>query len=114
MNSDKEFSEVNSIEGEKTSGVEVDPIKLAFNKAKAYKEAIKSKDGLGIENNGGDRDNLVKESNVVDEVKKDVPDSLKIAMEKAKKYKQNKRVEISETNQGSIYLSLYTFVRMFG
>ncbi|WJX45313.1 hypothetical protein P8452_32201 [Trifolium repens] len=100
MNSDKEFSEVNSIEGEKTSGVEVDPIKLAFNKAKAYKEAIKSKDGLGIENNGGDRDNLVKESNVVDEVKKDVPDSLKIAMEKAKKYKQNKRVEISETNQG--------------
>jgi hypothetical protein len=111
MNSDKEFSEVNSIEGEKMSGVEVDPIKLAFNKAKAYKEAIKSKDGLGNENNGGDGDNLVKESNVVDGVKKD---SLKIAMEKAKKYKQNKRVEISETNQGNIYLSLYTFVRMFG
>jgi hypothetical protein len=110
MNSDKEeFSEVNSIEGEKTSGV--DPIKLAFNKAKAYKEAIKSKDGLEIENNGGDGDNLVKESNVVDGVKKD---SLKIAMEKAKRYKQNKRVETSETDQGNIYLSLYTFVRMFG
>jgi hypothetical protein len=95
MNSDKEeFSEVNSIEGEKTSGV--DPIKLALNKAKAYKESIKSNAGLVIENNGT-------ESNVVDGVKKDVPDSLKIAMEKAKKYKQNKGVEISETNQGNTY-----------
>jgi hypothetical protein len=32
-----------------------------------------------------------------------VPVSLKIAMEKAKKYKQNKGVEISETNQGNSY-----------
>jgi hypothetical protein len=95
MNSDKEeFSEVNSSEGENTSGV--DPIKLALNKAKAYKESIKSNAGLVIENNGT-------ESNVVDGVKKDVPDSLKIAMEKAKKYKQNKGVEISETNQGNTY-----------
>ncbi|GAU47608.1 hypothetical protein TSUD_90130 [Trifolium subterraneum] len=93
MSSDKEeFSEVNStIEGEKTSGV--DPIKLAFNKAKAYKESIKS--------NGGDGDNLVKESNVVDGVKKEVPVSLKIAMEKAKKYKQNKESNgVSENGQG--------------
>jgi hypothetical protein len=92
MNSDKEeFSEVNYSEGENTSGV--DPIKLALNKAKAYKESIKSNAGLVIENNGT-------ESNVVDGVKKD---SLKIAMEKAKKYKQNKGVEISETNQGNTY-----------
>ncbi|CAJ2679331.1 unnamed protein product [Trifolium pratense] len=99
MSSDKEeFSEVNSIEGEKTSGV--DPIKLAFNKAKAYKESIKSKDGFGIKQNGADGDSLVKESNVVDGVKKEVPDSLKITMEKAKKYKQNKGVVVSETDLG--------------
>ncbi|KAL4327177.1 hypothetical protein HN51_034372 [Arachis hypogaea] len=51
----------------------VDPVKLAFSKAKAYKESSnKSK----------------KEDSVVE--KKELPDSVKIAMEKAKNYKQNK------------------------
>ncbi|RYR69772.1 hypothetical protein Ahy_A03g016322 isoform B [Arachis hypogaea] len=51
----------------------VDPVKLAFSKAKAYKESSnKSK----------------KEDSVVE--KKELPDSVKIAMEKVKNYKQNK------------------------
>lgn len=75
-----------SSEAEKTASV--DPIKLAFNKAKAYKESIKSNTGLGIEQNGADGG------------KKDLPVSVKIAMEKAKKYKQNKEVSVSETDQG--------------
>jgi hypothetical protein len=44
-----------------------------------------------------------------------VPVSLKIAMEKAKKYKKNKGVDVSETDQGNtygwfelVYLSLST------
>lgn len=82
----KESSEVNSIEAEKTASV--DPIKLAFNKAKAYKESIKSNTDLGIEQNSADGG------------KKDVSVSVKIAMEKAKKYKQNKGVAVSETDQG--------------
>jgi hypothetical protein len=86
-----------SSEAEKTASV--DPIKLAFNKAKAYKESIKSNSGLGIEQNGADGG------------KKDLPVSVKIAMEKAKKYKQNKEVSVSETDQGNnyelTYLSLF-------
>jgi hypothetical protein len=58
---------------------------------------------LGVERSGVGEENSVKESNAVDGGKKDVPVSLKIAMEKAKKYKQNKEVEISETNQGNSY-----------
>jgi hypothetical protein len=58
---------------------------------------------LGVERSGVGEENSVKESNAVDGGKKDVPVSLKIAMEKAKKYKQNKGVEISETNQGNSY-----------
>ncbi|CAL0304252.1 unnamed protein product [Lupinus luteus] len=66
--------------------VPVDPVKLAFNKAKAYKKQS------------------IKEENDGDGGKKDLTDSVKIAMEKAKKYKQNKGVGVSdttaETNQG--------------
>jgi hypothetical protein len=58
---------------------------------------------LGVEQSGVGEENSVKESNAVDGGKKDLPVSLKIAMEKAKKYKQNKGVEISETNQGNSY-----------
>ena len=88
MNQDnKESSEVNSIEAEKTASV--DPIKLAFDKAKAYKESIKSNSGLGFEQNGADGG------------KKDVSVSVKLAMEKARKYKQNKGVAVSETDQGT-------------
>jgi len=73
----------------------VDPIKLAFNKAKAYKESIKS---------NSDEGNLVKESNVVDGGKTDVSASVKIAMEKAKTYKQqNKGVAVNEIDQGNTY-----------
>jgi hypothetical protein len=101
-------------EAEKTS--DVDPIKLAFNKAKAYKESIESNSDLGVERRSGvGEENSVKESNALDGGKKDVSVSLKIAMEKAKKYKQNKGVEVSETNQGNtygwfelVYLSLST------
>ncbi|KAE9616495.1 hypothetical protein Lal_00035092 [Lupinus albus] len=58
--------------------VPVDPVKLALNKSKAYKQSIKQ------ENDG-------------DGGKKDLSDSVKIAMEKAKKYKQNKGVGVSDT-----------------
>ncbi|XP_058747626.1 uncharacterized protein LOC131620528 [Vicia villosa] len=96
----EESSEViNSIEAKKT--VPVDRIKLAFEKAKAYKKSIKSNSSLGIEESGGEGDNSVKVNpNVVDGGKKDMPDRLKIAMEKARKYKQNKEVVVSETDQG--------------
>ncbi|OIW08730.1 hypothetical protein TanjilG_03406 [Lupinus angustifolius] len=57
---------------------QVDPVKLAFNKAKAYKQSIK-------------------QENDVDGGKKDLEASVKIAMEKAKKYKQNKGVGVSDT-----------------
>ncbi|MCI04990.1 putative transmembrane protein, partial [Trifolium medium] len=70
-----EISETN--QAEKTS--DVDPIKLAFNKAKAYKESIKSNSDLGVEQSGVGEENSVKESNAVDGGKKDVSVSLKIA-----------------------------------
>jgi len=67
----------------------VDPMKLAFSKAEAYKKSVKSKSDLGT-TEGADEENSVK---------KDLPDAVKIAMEKAKKYKQNKGVVLSETTQ---------------
>ncbi|MED6111147.1 hypothetical protein PIB30_049792 [Stylosanthes scabra] len=63
----------------------VDPVKLAFSKAKAYKESSNKPDK--------------KEDSVVE--KKDLPDSVKIAMEKAQKYKQNKsQIETAQGLQG--------------
>ncbi|KAL5055535.1 hypothetical protein RYX36_036217 [Vicia faba] len=92
---------VNSIEAKKIGPV--DPVKLAFEKAKAYKKSIKSKSSLGIEESSGGEGNSVKEdTNVIDGGKKDMPVSVKIAMEKARKYKQNKgvAVTVSGTDQG--------------
>lgn len=99
MNPDNaESSEVNSVEAQKKGPA--DPIKLAFSKAKAYKESIKSKSSLGIEQSGAEKDNSVEVDNVVDGGRKDVPVSVKIAMEKANKYKQIKGGAVSETDQG--------------
>ncbi|XP_028192602.1 uncharacterized protein LOC114378242 [Glycine soja] len=72
----------------------VDPVKLAFSKAEAYKESIKPNSGLGTTQSAAD-------NNDDNEAQKDLPDSVKIATEKAKKYKQNKGVAaVSETTQG--------------
>ncbi|KAG4967035.1 hypothetical protein JHK87_032686 [Glycine soja] len=77
----------------------VDPVKLAFSKAEAYKESIKPNSGLGTTQSAAD-------NNDDNEAKKDLPDSVKIAMEKAKKYKQNKGVAaVSETTQGYLGVS---------
>lgn len=87
--------------------VPVDPFKLAFSKAKSYKQSVKSNSGLGNEQNASD--NSVKQANDGDGGQKELPASVKIAMEKAKKYKQNKGVGVSdmsttaaETTQGNI------------
>ncbi|XP_061340589.1 uncharacterized protein LOC133287053 isoform X2 [Gastrolobium bilobum] len=78
----------------------IDPVKLAFRKANAYKESIKSNSSLGIEEGDAEDENSVKQVKFVDEGQKDLPLSVKIAMEKAKKYKKNKGVAVSETTQG--------------
>ncbi|KAI9115253.1 hypothetical protein K1719_013572 [Acacia pycnantha] len=79
----------------------VDPVKLAFSKAKAYRESLKSNSDLKVEQNIASssveklnrNDGLSSGQNVVDDGgQKEVPMSLKIAMEKPKKYK--------ETSQG--------------
>ncbi|CAK8576592.1 unnamed protein product [Lathyrus sativus] len=101
MNPDSEESSevINSIKAKKV--VPVDRVKLAFEKAKAYKESMKSNSGFGIEETSGGEDNSVKENpNVVDGGEKDVPVWLKIAMETAEKNRQNKGVVVSETDQG--------------
>uniref|UniRef100_K7LSX3 Uncharacterized protein n=1 Tax=Glycine max TaxID=3847 RepID=K7LSX3_SOYBN len=67
----------------------VDPVKLAFSKAEAYKESIKPNSGLGTTQSAAD-------NNDDNEAQKDLPDSVKIATEKAKKYKQNKGVAAVE------------------
>ena len=76
----------------------VDPVKLAFSKAQAYKKSNKSNSGSGTTQDADDG-NSVKKENVGGEGQKDLPESVKIAMEKAKKYKQNKGVALSETTQ---------------
>ncbi|KAG5118329.1 hypothetical protein JHK82_032749 [Glycine max] len=77
----------------------VDPVKLAFSKAEAYKESIKPNSGLGTTQSAAD-------NNDDNEAQKDLPDSVKIATEKAKKYKQNKGVAaVSETTQGYLGVS---------
>ena len=68
----------------------VDPVELAFSKANAYKADYNNDE------------NSAEERNVGDETPKDLPDSVKIAIEKAKKYKQNKAVAaVTETTQGN-------------
>ncbi|KAG4993970.1 hypothetical protein AAZX31_11G112100 [Glycine max] len=72
----------------------VDPVELAFSKANAYKADYNNDE------------NSAEERNVGDETPKDLPDSVKIAIEKAKKYKQNKAVAaVTETTQGSLGVS---------
>lgn len=74
----------------------VDPVKLAFNKAKAYRESLKSNSDSRIEPT--DDSNL--SENVDDGGQKEVPMAVKIAMEKAKKYKDNKGIVGSDNSTG--------------
>lgn len=92
----------------------VDPVKLAFSKAKSYRESLKSNPDLkvkqdmassSVENSNGN-DGLMGsgQNNVVDDGgQKEMPMSLKIAMEKAKKYKENKGSVVDETGQGNFF-----------
>ncbi|XP_028782977.1 uncharacterized protein LOC114739090 [Neltuma alba] len=87
----------------------VDPVKLAFSKAKAYRESLKLNSDLKVEQNiaassvekSNGNDGLSSGQNVVDDSgQKEVPPSLKIAMEKAEKYRENKGGVVDETGQG--------------
>ena len=69
----------------------IDPVKLAFEKAKAYKKEAKSKQVSKIEQNP-----------VEDSGTKEVPVSVKVAMERAKEYKKNKGVVGGGKNGGEI------------
>ncbi|KAK7312315.1 hypothetical protein VNO77_36089 [Canavalia gladiata] len=93
-------AESNSPNAESNSpNAPLDPVKLALSKAKAYRESMKSNSDSGIKQSATD-DNSVKSESVVDEEQKDMPPAVKIAMEKAKKYKQNKGLAVGETTQG--------------
>ncbi|KAH7528062.1 hypothetical protein FEM48_Zijuj05G0031800 [Ziziphus jujuba var. spinosa] len=94
---------------ETTSEVEtgpVDPVKLAFAKAKEYKNLAHSSRKLELEQNpveesdgianGNGGSGLVSDGGSGET--KEVPDSLKIAVEKAKEYKKNK--DTVDTNSG--------------
>ncbi|KAK7257975.1 hypothetical protein RIF29_32331 [Crotalaria pallida] len=106
--SNDETSEPSSTQDHQTAPV--DPVKLAFSKAKAYKQQSiisKSDSSSRIDEQVIASDNSVKQKNVGDGMQKDLPDSVKIAMEKAKKYKQNKGIGVTdisttaaETTQG--------------
>lgn len=67
----------------------IDPVKLAFEKAKAYKKEAKSKLVSKIEQNP-----------VEDSGNKEVPVSVKVAMERAKEYNKNKGVVGGGKNGG--------------
>lgn len=67
----------------------IDPVKLAFEKAKAYKKEAKSKLVSKIEQNPFE-----------DSGNKDVPVSVKVAMERAKEYNKNKGVVGGGKNGG--------------
>lgn len=95
---------------ETTSEVEtgpVDPVKLAFAKAKEYKNLAHSSRKLELEQNpveesdgianGNGGSGLVSDGGSGET--KEVPDSLKIAVEKAKEYKKNK--DTVDTNSGT-------------
>jgi hypothetical protein len=69
----------------------IDPVKLAFEKAKAYKKEAKSKQVSKIEQNPVD-----------DSGTKEVPVSVKVAMERAKEYKKNKGVVGGGKNGGQM------------
>ena len=88
----------------------VDPVKLAFSKAKAYKESLKkSNSSLGTEQQSAAESSTVTKEDFVDGGgQKELPVSVKIAMEKAKKYKQNKGVMAGETEtiQGNSHSSI--------
>ncbi|KAM4072720.1 hypothetical protein ACB094_11G160400 [Castanea mollissima] len=75
----------------------VDPVKLAFEKAKSYKKSLQSKPVSKIEQNpvevsGGSTVNENGEGEGVGGGTKEVPVSVKVAMEKAKEYKMNKGI----------------------
>ncbi|XP_018807824.1 uncharacterized protein LOC108981190 [Juglans regia] len=71
----------------------VDPVKLAFEKAKAYKKEVKSKLVSEVEQNPV-------EDSGVGGVTREVPVSVKVAMEKAKEYNKSKGVVSSGTKGG--------------
>ncbi|KAF7824660.1 Cytochrome b5 [Senna tora] len=87
----------------------IDPVKLAFSKAKAYRESIKSKSDSGIEQKdgpssvekGNENDGTSLGQNVGDSGKKEVPMAVKMAMEKAKKYRENKGVVVGSDDKSS-------------
>lgn len=71
----------------------VDPVKLAFEKAKAYKKEVKSKLVSEIEQNPA-------EDSGVGGGTREVPVSVKVAMQKAKEYNKSKGVVSSGTKGG--------------
>lgn len=82
----------------------IDPVKLAFSKAKAYKESVKPSADFKMEQNPAENSNTKANGsdgsgsgqNFVADEQKEIPLSVKIAMEKAKKYKKNNGVELSD------------------
>ncbi|XP_054816036.1 uncharacterized protein LOC129315909 [Prosopis cineraria] len=86
----------------------VDSVKLAFSKAKAHRESLKLNSDSKVDQNvaaslaekSNGNDGLGSGQDVVDGGQKDLPMSVKIAMEKAKKYKENKGVTFTEMGQG--------------
>ena len=75
----------------------IDPVKLAFEKAKSYKKSLQSKPVSKIEQNPvevSDGSTVIGngEGEGVGGGTKEVPVSVKVAMEKAKEYKMNKGV----------------------
>ncbi|KAF2323783.1 hypothetical protein GH714_036900 [Hevea brasiliensis] len=86
----------------------VDPVKLAFEKAKAYKKSIRDTKKTKLQKNPIEGSGSTSIGN--DGEEKEVPVSVKVAMEKAKEYKKSKEVggggggvkgaSESETNSG--------------
>ncbi|XP_068660754.1 uncharacterized protein [Aristolochia californica] len=83
-----------------------DPVKRAFEKAKAYKKSkqvisspvlVPVLESPGVDNESVNENALVSE--VVESGASDVPDALKLAMEKAKDYKKKKGTAVSEKNE---------------
>lgn len=87
----------------------IDPVKIAFSKAKAYRESRKSDSSLKVEQSAAlysgekanGKDGPCLGQNVADGGQKEVPMSVKIAMEKARKYKSNKGVVVNDQSTGA-------------
>lgn len=78
----------------------LDPVKLAFEKAKAYKKTIRSVPHSKTEQNP-DKD-LASNG----DGGKNIPASVKAAMEKAEEYKGNKRIVENGTSSGIMVITL--------